>query len=383
MEHQEPVDEPGRPPGVPSPAGADPSCPGAPNGPTPRPARIWIDLDNTPHVPFFLPIIRRLQERGHDVLCTARDAFQVCELAETKGLRVTTIGRHYGRRMPAKAFGLFYRAVQLLPLARKHQPDLAVSHGARSQVLLSNLMRVPSAEFTDYEHFRMPAITRPRWLIVPEVLAQHVSHLGCNHIRTYPGLKEDVYVSAFKPHPALRAELGIRDGDLLATVRPPATEAHYHNPDSEPLFAQVMEHLLSSPDVRLILLPRNKRQEQHMAASHPRWFGNGRVVIPPRAVDGLNLLWHSDFLVSGGGTMNREAAALGVPAYSIFRGRQGAVDRHLVSTGRLTMIASAQDCRDKIVLERRHRPPTPHTHTSPALESIVRHLEQIVADGTR
>jgi len=54
--------------------------------------KIWIDLDNTPHVPFFKPIIRELEKRGHEVVLTARDAFQVCELADRMGAGMPACG---------------------------------------------------------------------------------------------------------------------------------------------------------------------------------------------------------------------------------------------------------------------------------------------------
>ena len=41
----------------------------------------------------------------------------------------------------------------------------------------------------------------------------------------------------------------------------------------------------------------------------------------------------ADALVSAGGTMNREAAVLGTPVWSIFEGPLGAVDELLVARG--------------------------------------------------
>jgi hypothetical protein len=79
------------------------------------------------------------------------------------------------------------------------------------------------------------------------------------------------------------------------------------------------------------------------------------MIIPDRVVEGPNLIWHSDFVISGGGTMNREAAALNVPVYSIFRGKTGAVDRYLVDKGLLTMIGKKEDVPGKIRIAKRNR----------------------------
>jgi uncharacterized protein len=346
--------------------------------------KIWIDLDNTPHVPFFKPIIRELEGRGYSILLTARDAFQVCDLADQAGLAYRRVGRHYGKNRFLKVWGLGWRSLQLWPLAQREQPVLALSHGSRAQILLSNLLRVPTVMVMDYEHAQTPPLVRPRWEIVPEVLLQESLH--CSHrerIRTYSGIKEDVYAPEFKPDPSLLAQLCLNPGDLIVTVRPPANEAHYHNPESETFFAEFMNRLCGTPGAQAVLLPRNKAQETQIRTGWPQWFANGRVIIPGKAVDGLNLLWHSDLVVSGGGTMNREAAALGVPVYSIFRGRSGAVDRQLQKEGRLTLIERLEDVQQKIRLEKRKQDVLLQQKPRKALRQIVDHVEEIVRQECR
>jgi hypothetical protein len=345
---------------------------------------VWIDLDNTPHVPFFLPIIRELKSRGHRVVLTARDAFQVIELADRCGLPYEKVGRHYGKHLTFKVFGLVYRSLQLLPFALRTRPDIAVSHGARSQVLLANALRIPSVVIGDYEHAKAPPGCHSQWKIVPESIFESTqSSNDPGVLLSYPGLKEDVYSPDFTPNDSLFQELGIPGGDLLVTVRPPANEAHYRNPESDVLFIEVMRHLLTHPEVRIVLLPRNRAQGDAICASFPQWFQGGRTLIPTRAVDGLNLIWHSDLVVSGGGTMNREAAALGVPVYSIFRGKTGAVDRKLEQQRRLTMVRSAEEVSAKIVIQRRDRTPVTQSTRPPALGCIVQHIEDILAGKSK
>jgi uncharacterized protein len=340
---------------------------------------VWIDLDNTPHVPFFRPIVRELEKRGFKVVLTARDAFQVCELATRFGLSYVQIGRHYGRNRLLKVWGLGWRSLQLLPFVLRQRPHLGLSHGSRSQILLCNLMRIPTVMVMDYEHAQTPPLVRPRWEIVPEVLFNENLHCKAKErIRTYQGIKEDVYAPEFKPDPALRQQLHLADNEIIVTVRPPASEAHYHNPESDRLFLQFMERACQTPGLKVVLLPRNKAQESQIKASWPDWFKGDKVVIPNGAVDGLNLLWHSDLVVSGGGTMNREAAALGVPVYSIFRGKSGAVDRHLASQGRMTLVENIQDVQSKILLEPRNKDFLPASRPREALRQVVEQIEDIL-----
>jgi predicted glycosyltransferase len=341
-------------------------------------AKIWIDLDNTPHVPFFIPIIRELERRGHQVVLSAREAFQVCELADKKNLSYVKIGHHYGKNKIRKLFGLLWRSVQLAPFFLRRRPGLALSHGSRSQFFLANFLRLPTVVIMDYEHTRTIRPARPRWMIMPEAIADEKLRPRTHRRRFYRGIKEDVYAPEFEPDPSLLNELGLKPDDLIVTVRPPADEAHYYNPESDALLLELMALIGRTPGFRTVLLPRNKHQETAMKINHPEWFAGNKTIIPPWVVDGLDLLWYSDLVVSGGGTMNREAAALGVPVYSIFRGKTGAVDRCLEREGRLTMIRSAEDVRTKIKFVRRNKDQKPDHRPREALKEIVDYIEEIV-----
>jgi len=354
--------------------------PGALAGPTStRSVKIWIDLDNTPHVPLFIPIARELERRGHEVVFTARDAFQVCELASQKGIPYRRIGRHYGKRSFMKVAGLFWRSLQLLPFALRERPMLALSHGARSQIVVGNLLRIPTVLAIDYEFARTLPLAGPRWTLVPDAISAVKAFGGrSSRLLTYRGIKEDVYAPDFEPDATLLNALQLDANDVIVTVRPPATEAHYHNPESDGLLTALMERVCNGEGVRAVLLPRNKNQEEQLRASHPRWFMNRKTVVPARAVDGMNLLWFSDLVVSGGGTMNREAAALGVPVYSIFRGKTGAVDRRLEQEGRLTLVRDIEDVKTKIVFRRRDKSRRMDARPREALSDIVDHIETII-----
>jgi predicted glycosyltransferase len=340
--------------------------------------KIWIDLDNSPHVPFFAPIIEELQRLGHSVFVTARDCFQVCELADLFGLEYRRIGRHYGKNKLLKLAGLCTRTLQLTPTILHEKPDLAISHGSRAQLLMSSLAGVPSVVIIDYEFAKGLVLMKPGWVMVPEVIPDAAIQFDADRILKYPGIKEDVYVPRFRPDPAIRVSLGLKKEDVVATVRPPASEAHYHKPLSEELFAAVIDFLGSHPNIKVILLPRNRSQESSLRSSYPNLFAAGKLVVPQHAIDGLNLMWHSDAVISGGGTMNREAAALGIPVFSIFGGQIGAVDRYLADAGRLVLIQTTDDVRNKIVVEKQRRPPEPGQRSSRALRAIVDNLVDIL-----
>jgi len=305
--------------------------------------KLWIDLDNSPHVPFFVPIIEELTKRGYNLLLTARDNAQVLELLDYYHLKCRHYGRHYGKYKVVKALGTGLRVLQLTPLILRERPDFALSHGSRTQIILSSLMGIPCLAMSDYEHASSAGF-QPDWIMVPEVVPDN-GRMDRNHVIRYHGIKEDVYVPRFRPTPGIRAQLGLSEEDLVVTIRPPATEAHYHNPESDQLFRCVVEYLSQIAGVRIVLLPRYKTQGPLLRRLWPDLFSSGKALIPEHAVDGLNLMWFSDLVVSGGGTMNREAAALGVPVYSIFRGKQAAVDRYLAASGRLILLENPNDVK--------------------------------------
>jgi uncharacterized protein len=337
-------------------------------------SRIWIDLDNTPHVPFFRPIIEALSARRHEVLITARDAYNVTDLLRLHRLECTVVGSHYGRNRLMKVWGTCVRAGQLARWAMRHSPCLAVSHGSRAQTMAAKLMRVPSVVIADYEH--VTHITRPDHTIVPDLIPHNVAAALSPHVLTYPGIKEDVYASTFKPDPAFARDLDFDPQKIIVVARPPASEAHYHSAQSDAIFSEAIEMLAKHARTQLIVLPRNARQKDEILRRFAPLLADDKLRIPAQAVNGLDLIWASDLVISGGGTMNREAAALGVPVYSTFRGPIGAVDRYLSREGRLILLESPQEVWSRVNVAKRVRSQLSAPKTA-ALDAVVNHLHDL------
>jgi predicted glycosyltransferase len=341
-------------------------------------AKIWIDLDNSPHVPFFAPIIAELERRGYRVWVSARDRFQVDQLASMHNISHVMVGRDYQKNKIIKVWGLLYRALQLLPLVWQEKPSLALSHGSRSQVIAATMAGIPQVVMIDYEFVSLSfPFFRIDNIFMPDAIPEASVRGKCRHIWRYPGIKEDVYVPRFKPSKDILDKLAISPDKILVTVRPPANNAHYHTAKSEELFREVIPFVAAAPNTVMVMLPRNEKQGREIGERWPRLLQEGKVIIPDTALDGLDLAWHSDLVISGGGTMIREAAALGVPAYSIFGGETGCVDRYLAETGRLKLINSSADLPATIKLEKRTQLGGP-VCSDRTLNSIVDELEQVV-----
>jgi predicted glycosyltransferase len=205
---------------------------------------------------------------------------------------------------------------------------------------------------TDYEYQSDLFFLLSKWL-VPEIIPDDVlrrKKVNIGKLVKYPGIKEEVYTGNFEANPTILDDLNIERTKVIVSIRPPATEAHYHNPESERLLSAVIPYLCKKRNVIMVVLPRTEKQRRTIRELAGQDIE--KIKMPETVLDGLNLIWHSDLVISGGGTMNREAAALGVPAYSIFTGEIGAVDRYLERSGRLQLISSLDDIKS-IRIEKR------------------------------
>jgi predicted glycosyltransferase len=283
----------------------------------------------------FRPLIQLLRERGDDVEITTRDYGQTLQLLELHGLEATVLGRHGGRSRLGKARSLFSRLAALRRWARRRDFDLALAHGSHELTLSARSLGLPSATTHDYEFALLQhqlGMRAANKVVVPDAIpAERLARFGVKppKLLRYPGLKEEYYLADFEPDPAVLDLLKVDRERVLVVLRPPPDVSQYHR-HANPLFPQTLEYLGRLPTVQAVVLPRTDEQREYVRA-----LGLPSVVVPARAVDAQSLIAFADVVVSAGGTMNREAAALGVPVYTEFRGRLGGVDEQLIREGRL------------------------------------------------
>jgi uncharacterized protein len=303
--------------------------------------RVWVDLTNSPHVLVMRPIVRALERRGAEVLITARDFAQTLQLCERHGLAYEAIGRHRGGGLAAKGLGLASRSGALVRWARGRGIDVALGHGSNDVAVAARLLRIPSSTAFDYEWAKVQHHVNCRLVqavVVPEAIPpERLRPYGATaaKLRRYAGLKEEYYLADFEPDPAVLDELGLDRSKPIAVVRTPPAVSLYHRFEN-PLFAQVLERLRAE---QTVVLPRTPEQRAEL-----RGF-----VVPERAIDAQSLIAYADLVISAGGTMNREAVALGTPVWTTFEGRPGAVDDALIAAGRLRRLTRAED----VTLEKR------------------------------
>ncbi len=297
--------------------------------------RVWIDITAPAHVLVFRPIIGLLRASGHEVQVTTRDYSQTLALLRMHHIEATVVGRHGGRAIVAKAGALAFRAPRLYRWARDRGFDVALAHGSHELTMTARALGIPSATTHDYEFASLQhqlgfrAATR---VVVPESIpSERLRHLGVAppKLQRYPGLKEEYYLCDFEPDRTVLDDLGIDTQQVLVVLRPPPDVSLYHR-DSNPLFPQTLAHVGRHPDVAAVVLPRTDEQREFV-----RRLALPSVIVATDAVDAQSLIAFADLVISAGGTMNREAAALGVPVYTTFGGRLGGVDEMLIKSARL------------------------------------------------
>jgi predicted glycosyltransferase len=301
--------------------------------------RVWVDLTNTAHVLVLRPLVEILERDGHEVEITARPLSHTLELLDDWGHEYTALGAYGGVSRVGKARAAAGRVLEMLRFGRRRGFDAAIAHGSTDLPVASRALRMPNATMFDYEWAALQHNVNCRLanrVLVPDAIpAERLRRYGAKppKLVRYPGLKEEYYMADFEPDPAVLEQLGIDRELPLAVVRTAPSYALYLGGSETPLLPQVLEHVVRNEGAQAVVLARTPEQRQAV-----REQGLERVIVPDRAVDGRSLVAYADVLVSAGGTMNREAAVLGTPVWSIFEGRLGAVDEMLAREGRLKFL---------------------------------------------
>jgi predicted glycosyltransferase len=316
---------------------------------------LWIDLDNSPHVHFFAPIIKRLERESVSYFVTVRSFSQTEELARSYGLKYVTIGTHRMRHHTVTRVGeTVARAWQLGAYVRGRNATAAVSHNSRALLLASYALNIPAMTLYDYEFVFSSFSNRvSQKVVVPsEIPTERLVQQGLrlDKLITYPGLKEEVYIYDFQPQADILSQLDLDPSRQVITLRPPQTWAHYHNQHSDVLLDALLRRLRREKDAQVTILCRTAEQADAMRTKYALNSAPFRMLT--KAIDGLSLMWYSDAIFSGGGTMVREAALLGLNAYSIFAGKLGAADAALERQGKLKMIRQIEEI-DQLKFDKR------------------------------
>jgi len=306
---------------------------------------IWFDIDNLPHVSLFRPVFAKLGKKSVEYIITARDFNHTLEQLRYWNIEHIPIGRHGGKNKSLKIINWLYRARQLENFF-KHQdiPKLAVSHGSRTQVLAAKKIGIRSLTMMDYEYTESKIFNYlSNYLLLPVYIPdKRLKDAGFNlkKVIRYHGFKEHIYINGFRPDALFRSVIGVSNKEILATIRPPSIVGNYHNKRSELFLITCLKYLSKFENVHCLIINRTKEDRELIKSKINH---NENIHFLDKPVDGLQLIWNSDLVISGGGTMNRESAILGTPTYSIFTGRKPYLDEYLDERNKLKFIEKEED----------------------------------------
>lgn len=277
------------------------------------------------------------------MVVTARDYGIAFELLERRGVSFVPVGASYGAATWRKVAGVLTRAGALVRAVRRAGRPHALVCAGRASLVAARTLRIPAFDLRDYEHadLTFDRLTRS-YVLFPDVIdSSSFRGRGIREERLIPfrGLKEDLSFAGLDPDAVDPYEAPADPALVRVLFRPPAEESHYYEEASGNLARDLLAYLSARDDAVVVFSPRQPSQVRLLEKLAWR---NDPVVLR-EAVPFVSLLKGVDLVVSSGGTMVREAAYLGVPAYSIFQSELGGVDRHLASLGRLHLVGSPEE----------------------------------------
>jgi uncharacterized protein len=342
---------------------------------------VWVDIENPPQVQYLLPLVRAFRRSSHDVLVTARDYGIAFDLLNQNGVEFSPVGKHFGASKLAKVVGNLRRSLVLRRFVSRVGPPRLVVSASRSAALAARSLGIPSFVVCDYEHVNLAVFRATRsHILYPDVINREAfiaRGIARDRLIPFRGMKEDLSfadVDIDREPPAELPELTTRTLPRVL-IRPPAEESHYHRKESSDVAQRVLQHFSARNDCVVLYSPRYDWQ----VASLWRFDWKVRPVVLHAAIPFVPLLKSVDVVVSGGGTMTREAAYLGVPAISIFHGTPGGVDAYLESLGRLTIIRELSDLERLDV--RGLKKSAPLCHQQNAADEVVSLVDRFAASG--
>lgn len=305
--------------------------------------KIWYDITNTPQVHFVLAIKEALHKRqGHESIITTREFSETTRLLSQKTLEpFKVIGTHKGKSKLRKVGGVFSRFFDAYNSAPGF--DVSLSCGSESAIWTSFLKRRKSIAFGDNDLAKQwlygPFVNKaffPRAIDASILIKQGISK---SRLYQYDGFKEDIYIADYVPDGGFMSQFPFEN---YVVVRPENLQANYINNDSEKTITPVLLSALSASGYNILYMPRYDVDRAYAD-------GIKNVFVPDSPLNGLDVCYYADAVLTGAGTFAREAACLGVPSFSFFAGKSLlAVDKLLIKEGKMFFSRDVNELMSKL-----------------------------------
>ncbi len=297
--------------------------------------KILFDLDNAPQIPAAIPIAEALAKMGHQVLFSVKNRSRAWELMQLHNRQFFKFKDSEHSHIAGKAISTISRALSLTHLIKKHKITRAVGLGSRSLPIAAWMTGIPSITIIDYEWVNTTIYNKfSTTILLPEVITIQnceKANINTQKVKHFPGIRQNIYINSkateeeterkIKTNHIIK-QLNIDPTKTNILLRPPATKAHYHNTNTQLAYEKAINQLLKQKNTDLYCIARAKEKEP-------------RIKQITQVFNGIELISSFSAIVGAGGTMTREAAALGIPSYTCFKGPMGMVDQYLINQQRL------------------------------------------------
>jgi len=330
---------------------------------------LWFDITNTPHVHFLSPIINRYRSRA-DIVISVRDYVETIALARHKfKTKFLVVGQHGGRNKIRKVSKMLNRLSALR--MRVNGFDFALSCGGFEACLLAKWRHKSSIVFDDND-------ISPNWMysrfasysFFPDAVPMNILLTQGFKPQTtyqYRGYKEDIYIADYDPDSTFLDSIPYRD---YVVVRPENKMANYVESRTRSIVPELLR-TLSNSGIRILYLPRTDSERKYA-------YDVDSVFIPRTTVNGLDVCFFSRAVISGAGSLTREAVCLGKPAISFYPGKRLlAVDKKMIQDGWLAHSRNPREIVDYVNSAKSRR--FDRNRSKDVQRSVFNKLDEIIA----
>jgi predicted glycosyltransferase len=304
---------------------------------------VWIDMINPSDVHFFKPLISDLFE--YNIFSTTRDRAETVELANRYNINNRVIGTDYNDSFK-KVANMIYRTMDLTMKVSAFDVSLSFENGMC--VLASKLHMKTSILYCDndlkfvqkkssVQDIETKIKSMASCTIVPSVCYDNFKNsYSEDRLMSFDGYKEDVYIADYKPDQNFLNELPF---DRFMVVRPEALSSVYVR-DTKSIVPELITSLVDN-GINVIYLPRDKGDKKYADGKN--------VFIPKNTPNGLDLCYYADAILTGSGTLAREASCMGTPSVSFFPSEiLLSVDQQLADEGKMLHSRDIEEIVDYI-----------------------------------
>ena len=283
---------------------------------------IWFDTLTPKQTMLFLAIGKVLNSLGFETIYTTREHDYIHDIFRENNIQAKSMGVYGGSTLEGKLVASVNRMLELTEYIASYQDQIicAISFSSPDASRVAFGLGIPLILFNDTAHSKPVGkltFSLARYLITPSCINKKAFiELGANPkiIHHYEGVDEVEYMSEVNYNEFLKKRQEAKEKDNSYLVfRPEESFASYMEDKESKPYLEILQYLIEKHKGEIMVFPRYPEQKQIILEKF-----EGQIVVPSNGFHFLELLSNAEMVITGGGTMGREAALLGVPSLTYF-----------------------------------------------------------------